>query len=179
MIQTRSFDNPSAGRTWNFSGKIKNMTECIAHIKNSSTDERYTCFALKTANESKFSRDNLNKEVRDVSSECKAANRDEEAARFEKLMTGVYMKIYKVIEDKFDCQSMCTTSPFYMTKDVTVGPPKRGCAYAAKEYVDEYASSWGGGMIFFLFYISCVLCWSCSTFSFTGEEANEFVNAKG
>lgn len=63
------------------------MTECIAHIKNSSTDERYTCFALRTANASKFSRDNLNSEISNISSNCAGLNKEEEAAAFEKLMT--------------------------------------------------------------------------------------------
>jgi hypothetical protein len=66
-----------------------------------------------------------------------------------------------------------------MTKDVTVGPPKRACAYVMKEHIDEYASSWSYGFAFFLIYLSCVCCWSCSTMSFTGEEANEFVNKDG
>lgn len=89
------------------------------------------------------------------------------------------MKIYKVLESKFDCQAVCTTSPFYMTKDITTGPPKRGCAYAMKAYMDDHAASWGGGFIFFMIYIACVMCWSCSTFSFTGEDANEFTNRDG
>jgi len=48
-----------------------------------------------------------------------------------------------------------------------------------KDYVDEYAASWGGGMIFFLIYLFCLLCSSCSTISHTGQQANEFMNKDG
>ena len=58
------FSNKSAGRTWNFSGSIKNMTECVAHLKNANTDEKYTCFALKTVNESEIARQNKNEKVK-------------------------------------------------------------------------------------------------------------------
>ena len=89
------------------------------------------------------------------------------------------MKIYKVLEDKFDCQSVCSVSPFWMTKDVTKGPPKKACAFVMKKYIDDYATSWSWGFAFFIIYLSCVMCWSCSTLSFTGEEANEFTNKDG
>jgi len=94
-------------------------------------------------------------------------------------MKGVFMNIYKVLEGDFKCQAVCNTSPFYMTKDVTSGPPKEGCAYTLKNYVDEYAASWCGGMIFFLIYLICLWCSSCSTITHTGAEANEFTNKDG
>jgi hypothetical protein len=91
------------GRTWNFSGSIKNMTECVAHLKKSTTDEKFTCAALKTLNDSELARQNKNESVKNISSNCDVANKKEEAERFEKLMTGVFMKFYKVLEGKFDC----------------------------------------------------------------------------
>lgn len=94
-------------------------------------------------------------------------------------MNGVYMKIYKVLESKWECQAVCTTSPFWMTKDITAGPPKQGCAYAMKGYLDQNAAAWGGAMIFFIFYIMCLFFWSCTTYAHTGEEANEFTNKDG
>lgn len=80
------------------------------------------------------------------------------------------MPIYKTLEDKFECMGVCKPSTFQMTKEVTAGPVKQACAYAAKSYVDEYAASWGGGFIFFLVYLGCYMCWGCSTMGYSDEE---------
>lgn len=60
MAATRSFSNPAKGRTWNFTGKIKNMKECVAHLKNPDTDPKYVCWALKQVNKNEFVRQNKN-----------------------------------------------------------------------------------------------------------------------
>merc|ERR1712195_203955 len=50
MVATRSFDAPAAGRTWNFTGTIKSMKECVTHLKDPATDPKYVCWALKKVN---------------------------------------------------------------------------------------------------------------------------------
>lgn len=61
MVATRSFDSPAKGRTWNFTGTIKNMEECVAHLKDPATDPKYNCWALKQVNKNELVRHNKNK----------------------------------------------------------------------------------------------------------------------
>lgn len=154
------------------------MSECVTHLKDKATDKKYTCFALKLTNTDATS-ENKNKEIAETNNAKCTGDSEAEGKKFEKLMNGVYMKLYTVLEKKWDCQSVCTPSPFYMTKDVTVGPPKQACAYALKKYMDDHAAAWGGGFIFFFIYVACLMCWSCSTFSFTAGDADEFTNKDG
>lgn len=87
------------------------------------------------------------------------------------------MKIYNILETKWDCQAVCTPSPFWMTQDISKGPPTEGCVYRMKKELDESAKGWGGCFIGFLLYILCLMCWSCTTYQLS-EEA-QAVNAFG
>lgn len=99
--------------------------------------------------------------------------------QLKKWIDSVYMKIWQVLETKFECQSICTPSPFWMTKPISAGPPTEGCVFVAKRTLDENAKTWGGFMVFLLFFLMFMIICSCSIYQHTGDDADEFTDKDG
>jgi len=49
------------------------------------------------------------------------------------------------LESRYECASMCQTPLFYITRNVSVGPPYQDCAHAA---IDEMTDNQGAAIVF-------------------------------
>jgi len=170
-------------RTWDFTGNIKTLKECVTYLGREDADSTMVAEALNAVNnkaaDNFFADDSMKNIDSDLSRPADfKKDKKRKQKQLEKLVNGKYMKIYNILETKWDCQAICTPSPFWLTQDISKGMPTEGCVYRMKKELDESVKGWGGCFIGFLLYILCLLGWSCTTYQHNTNDEFEGANGK-
>lgn len=140
------------------------MKECVDFIKEKSEDEIQDF--LEKLEIDKVKADTNIQTITDLK-DPRSMNRQEGIDAINYLMNGFFFPIFSVLEGNFDCQGICEPSNFYMTRDVTDGPPESNCLIPVSRYAKSMFSTFGVIILILFLYLFSIMvlgCCSCRKF---------------
>lgn len=135
---------------YNFTGTIKNFSECMTLLEKETPAEKKTACVAKYKLDKDDGSKTAQAKLKAAEVKCAAAAKAEKQIK----------KLLKTIEVELKCQGLCKPSMWWWYNDITKGPPTKGCLVAVKE---KFAGSASGAAIVVIIALVVSFCLNVCT----------------